>query len=647
MAKSQHDLNDEQHANFSTLEPKDNFKSKTHPSNKSMTDPPRKGANGVLLKKFEAVMSDMLYTPNALAALTPKYSRLPPGLNDANKRELVKLSRCYWERIGFLKDNGNVVSGAKGEGGGTAAHNIMESSTRRSPWPFDDTTQLPACGSVRGERGGIVGDVTNLERAWRKESQLANLIQCVLAVLPDRARDFVKLKSELDAIETKRDGMTPILRIVDFGGGTGHLTVPLALLLPHCEVVCVDLKRRSLDLLHRRVDGMILGDDVISDDFDLDRWGNAKLKSNQYDDKLPCQSNTVQRSRTIPNLYTYHGTIQNYPERFEIGVSLHACGEASDWTLRKCLDQKASWVVCGCCCGKLRREAGNPYVFQSTGGNEKEVAYPQSRVFACLGRRHNQRHIDDKENHPIMTADMFDELARASDYSELGDVRKPRNACRRAAKSLVEWDRLLFTKQCMECSDGVDNASNCGANAVLTRMDPWEASPKNDILIGWFDLSSNPYRIPGVDYLKHNVPEPPENPTCHVDFDVALQHLFGNDYNRITPRESNNLQSSSTKENLDQNDWTAQEEAEIQYQLEQYFRIFSSGLDDIKIESGSICCEEIFVDSKGVLRFPKKMGSRKRKLIHFVAERMGLRHWGEGKKDRDKIVAVALRSTKQ
>jgi hypothetical protein len=35
------------------------------------------------------------------------------------------------------------------------------------------------------------------------------------------------------------------------------------------------------------------------------------------------------------------------------------------------------------------------------------------------------------------------------------------------------------------------------------------------------------------------------------------------------------------------------------------------------------------------------MGSRKRKLIHYVADKLGLVHWGQGKKDRDKYVVIA------
>ena len=42
-------------------------------------------------------------------------------------------------------------------------------------------------------------------------------------------------------------------------------------------------------------------------------------------------------------------------------------------------------------------------------------------------------------------------------------------------------------------------------------------------------------------------------------------------------------------------------------------------------------------------RFPTSLGPRKRKLVHFLAEKMNLIHWSEGKKNADKIVVVAKR----
>ena len=40
--------------------------------------------------------------------------------------------------------------------------------------------------------------------------------------------------------------------------------------------------------------------------------------------------------------------------------------------------------------------------------------------------------------------------------------------------------------------------------------------------------------------------------------------------------------------------------------------------------------------------FPTGMGSRKRKLIHYVAEQMNLKHWGIGNKNAEKTVVVSL-----
>ena len=532
---------------------------------------PRKGANGTLLKKFELVLRDV-FSPLATATaassdascLIPRYCRLPPSIRDEDQRELVRIATRYWKAQGLSPGDAAVPS---------------------SPWPFDANTSLPRCGCVRGntqnnprthksrksrkDRG--VGDVLNDDRAKRKELQLANLIQCVLTLLPD---DVLRRSGHVGD-----DGQSKTFRIVDFAGGTGHLAVPLALLLPACEVVCVDLKKWSLDLLHRRVDG---GDDV----------GDAGESR---------QRPVRQTTTALPNLSTYHGSIQTYPDAFDLGVSLHACGEASDWALRKCLQSGASYVVCSCCCGKLRTDSHNPYVWQSTGLNEKEIKYPQSMAFASLGRHD------------------FDEIARAADYGDLGDVRTPRNACRRVAKSLVEWDRLLFSKEYMlaHADDRTGGSDLCSATVVLTRIVPWEASPKNDILLGWHDERSNPYRS-----VLSSMARPQEDVTCHADFQVALHHLFGTN----AVHASGSLGTAEAEVfGKDCNDWTAQEEAGIAAEIDAF--VLSPRTDD----------------GDNILKFSTGMGARKRKLIHHVAEKRGLLHWGEGKKDSEKMVIVAIR----
>jgi hypothetical protein len=585
----------------------------------------RKGANGVLLKKFETVLCDIysssaaaaeassissptetIICPKALQTLTPRYSKLPPFLDESEQDDIVQRAR---------RNSSSSLIWCKNE-------QLMSSS----PWPFDERTALPSCGCVRdnstqqqhrkprktktGKDVGGVGDIYgNHQRAFRKEMQLSNMIQCVFSLLPDHILHDVDNNEEVQSsIQQKKRKF----RIVDFAGGTGHLSVPLALLLPHCEVVCVDLKKWSLDLLHRRVDGM--SEDEGVNDNDNNRNKEVDMSSFHQNTlnglhKSHNTSNTIRVSQNIPNLSTYLGSIQSYNESFDIGISLHACGEASDYVLRKCLEQKASWVVCSCCCGKLQSNALNPYTFQSTGINEKGVFYPQSKALASFMNTtvddvddDDDKNIDDSERRRMLLAERFDEVARAADYSELGDARKPRNACRRAAKSLVEWDRLLYCKE-------YDADADC-VNVVLTRMIPWEASTKNDILIGWYDHSCNPYRRRDRIEYGGNAGVPEEDPSSQVDFEIALQHLFG----------GHGLPAVEDRDNH-ANDWSSQEVTEIQMQLEAF----------------------LSTDMEKTFRFQRGMGSRKRKLVHYVAEKMGLRHWGEGKKDSEKIVVVARR----
>lgn len=588
----------------------------------------RKGANGLLLKKFETVLFDIysssatataeasssiaspteIICPKALQTLTPQYSKLPPFLDESEQDEIVQRARRNSSSSSLIwcKNNEQLMSS--------------------SPWPFDERTALPSCGCVRGGKDnstqqqhrkpqktktgkdvGGVGDIYgNHQRALRKEMQLANMIQTVFALLPDHIlHPGEEVQSSIQQKKRK-------FRIVDFAGGTGHLAVPLALLLPHCEVVCVDLKKWSLDLLHRRVDGISSSgekeDEGVVNDDDNNRDKEVDISSFHQNTlnglhKSHNTSNTIRVSQKVPNLSTYLGSIQSYNESFDIGISLHACGEASDYVLRKCLEQKASFVVCSCCCGKLQSNALNPYTFQSTGINEKGVSYPQSKSLASFMNTTVEDDDDDSERRRVLLAERFDEVARAADYSEWGDVRKPRNACRRAAKSLVEWDRLLYCKE-------YDDADADCVNVVLTRMVPWEASTKNDILIGWYDHSCNPYRRPDRKEDRGNAGVPEADPSSQVDFEIALQHLFG----------GHGLPAIEERDNH-ANDWSPQEVTEIRIQLEAF----------------------LSTDMEKTFRFQRGMGSRKRKLVHYVAEKMGLRHWGEGKKDSEKIVVVARR----
>ena len=114
-------------------------------------------------------------------------------------------------------------------------------------------------------------------------------------------------------------------------------------------------------------------------------------------------------------------------------------------------------MVCLSCVGKLNRQKSYPYIFQATATNTPTVLYPQSLVY-----------------NTVLTPEQFDVLAKAADYSDYSDMRKCKYASRRTAKCIIEMDRFLFMKERYKYD-----------HTVLTKMEPFEANPRNDILIGW------------------------------------------------------------------------------------------------------------------------------------------------------------------
>eukprot|EP00201_Polytomella_parva_P016391 CAMPEP_0175058232 /NCGR_PEP_ID=MMETSP0052_2-20121109/11732_1 /TAXON_ID=51329 ORGANISM="Polytomella parva, Strain SAG 63-3" /NCGR_SAMPLE_ID=MMETSP0052_2 /ASSEMBLY_ACC=CAM_ASM_000194 /LENGTH=252 /DNA_ID=CAMNT_0016323587 /DNA_START=378 /DNA_END=1133 /DNA_ORIENTATION=- len=53
--------------------------------------------------------------------------------------------------------------------------------------------------------------------------------------------------------------------------------------------------------------------------------------------------------------------IEDFQQAFDIGLALHACGNATDYVMMECVRQKATYLVSPCCVGKLK--------FSMTGGN--------------------------------------------------------------------------------------------------------------------------------------------------------------------------------------------------------------------------------------------------------------------------------------
>jgi len=306
-----------------------------------------------------------------------------------------------------------------------------------------------------------------------------------------------------------------------------------------------------------------------------------------------------------------------------MGVALHLCGEATDVALRLCGTLGANCVFCPCCVGKLSNNKRNPYIWQATGQNVPTVSYPQSRTF--------QRILEGERRQCDWNA-----LAKAADYSDVSEYRTSKNATRRTAKSLVETDRVLFLRETFGYS-----------HVVLTRMVPWEASPKNDIILAWNDSKDS------SDNVTKKVLFNELDEASMADIELTRDYLFGRHaVSQLSARSDTDLAKQHSPVY-----WDREEETEIRRTLQDYFfpdMVTKSDSDsltnrtcpewqqqkDYREEESAGVPAKVFV-------FPTGMGARRRKMIHHVAEELGLAHWGVGRKDSEKSVHVERRATRQ
>ncbi|KAG0619918.1 hypothetical protein M758_4G175100 [Ceratodon purpureus] len=151
-------------------------------------------------------------------------------------------------------------------------------------------------GGGHDDDGNGEGEEGRLARGARKRSQVESIAT---------ALKFLKLPT----------GSV----VVDFGCGSGALSLPLACVFKEFTFVCVDYKQESLRLLDLRAQA-------------------AKLV----------------------NITTWQGRIEDYIGPFDACVALHACGHATDLALMQALRWRAGYVASPCCVGKLQFAVGSP-----------------------------------------------------------------------------------------------------------------------------------------------------------------------------------------------------------------------------------------------------------------------------------------------
>ncbi|XP_063704519.1 glutathione S-transferase C-terminal domain-containing protein homolog [Culicoides brevitarsis] len=225
--------------------------------------------------------------------------------------------------------------------------------------------------------------------------------------LPDKRMLRKQQQLESMAIEVVRISKPGDI-IVDFCCGTGHLGILIACLLPKCQVILLDNNEESLVVRARA-------------------WV-SKLK--------------------LTNVSFFLGNINYFNGNFTTGVSLHACGSATDIVLAKCWEKRANFTCSPCCYGKI---------------SETPVTkYPQSRVFR------EKITYDDI----ITIAHCADQGHEPLPGMEENDLDEQGSIC----TDIIDTDRKL-------------KAEELGYKVILKRLHPESCTPKNRLLVGFVEKS--------------------------------------------------------------------------------------------------------------------------------------------------------------
>ena len=293
------------------------------------------------------------------------------------------------------------------------------------------------------------------ERLHRKRAQIESIAQLVhlMLVHPTQTRDAGGGDGTQARDAGGGDGTQQI--VVDFCGGSGHLSLVLAAAFPAIRFVVVDFNAKAL--------------------------------------QLACEKAAEQGLR---NLETVCGDVATFPPPgwtgldgcggFTLGIALHACGAATDMALRCCRTARAAFIVSPCCVGKVGRVNG-PEV-QAAYSTSKPTATATDTATAtatATASSAGSRGSDDNISRPLLmemplprsklfaavagvTRAEYLVLTGAADFHS-AEAPAPR---RKAAKSMIELDRLAAMAE-------------AGYSVRMGKLPPEARSPKDDLCWGW------------------------------------------------------------------------------------------------------------------------------------------------------------------
>lgn len=187
--------------------------------------------------------------------------------------------------------------------------------------------------------------------------------------------------------------------VVDFCSGSGHLSIPMAHRFPDCYFILVERNHVPLEIGKKRI-----------------------------------------KDSGLRNIELCNSYIQDFQRDFDLGVALHACGEATDLAQIKCLEKGAAYIMCPCDIGFIQ--------------NSELGCYPRSLAFS-----------------QILTQQEYNALASAADWT-CWDFDSEQGIRGKLCMGYISLDRNLA-------------AEEAGYNTYLFTTHPREATPKNDVLFGY------------------------------------------------------------------------------------------------------------------------------------------------------------------
>lgn len=208
--------------------------------------------------------------------------------------------------------------------------------------------------------------------------------------------------------------LKPGVKVADFCCGGGHQSIPLAWLFPQCTFLLVDMKLASLNIAKTRVEEL-----------------------------------------GLKNVTFHHLSVESFQENFDIGCALHGCGSATDEVLLQCIRVNAAYVLMPCCVGKLFHSSLRYPLSESMRSKISKQEYYHLSKAADFGHDGYDSNID----------------STSPSTSTINNSSSDIIYQRRKAKSIIERDRMLLTKE-------------HNYQAWMTVCHPVTCTPKNDILIG-------------------------------------------------------------------------------------------------------------------------------------------------------------------